>query len=94
LPCLLAPIVIQLDPCCICCCCRFLTDEGIEHLREYLNISADAVPATLKKSTRPLERAPGGGERPPRRDFGDRPPRRDFGGDGGGECQSCVGSAA
>eukprot|EP00217_Crustomastix_stigmatica_P016127 CAMPEP_0183793520 /NCGR_PEP_ID=MMETSP0803_2-20130417/3261_1 /TAXON_ID=195967 /ORGANISM="Crustomastix stigmata, Strain CCMP3273" /LENGTH=188 /DNA_ID=CAMNT_0026037899 /DNA_START=110 /DNA_END=673 /DNA_ORIENTATION=- len=28
-----------------------LTDEGIEHLRQYLNIPADVVPATLKKST-------------------------------------------
>ena len=35
---------------------RFLTDEGIEHLREYLNIPSEVVPATLKKSTRPLER--------------------------------------
>lgn len=49
----------------------FLTDAGIEHLREYLNLPADVVPATLKKSTRPLERD----SRPPRR-FDDRPPRR------------------
>ncbi len=40
--------------------CRFLTDEGIEYLREYLNIPADVMPATLKKSTRPLVR-----QRPP-----------------------------
>ena len=38
------------------CCCRFLTDEGIEFLREYLNLPSEIVPATLKKSTRPLER--------------------------------------
>ena len=35
---------------------RFLTDEGIEYLREYLNLPSEIVPATLKKSTRPLER--------------------------------------
>ena len=37
-------------------CCRFLSDEGIEFLREYLNLPSEIVPATLKKSTRPLER--------------------------------------
>lgn len=30
----------------------FLTDAGIEYLREYLNIPAEVVPATLMKSTR------------------------------------------
>jgi small subunit ribosomal protein S10e len=30
----------------------FLTDEGIEYLRGYLNIPAEVVPATLMKSTR------------------------------------------
>lgn len=63
----------------------------IRHLdlnRTYLNISADDVPNTLKKSTRALERAPGGGDRPPRRFDGDRP-RRDFG-EGGGELNSSV----
>ena len=39
--------------------CRFLTDEGIEYLREYLNLPSEIVPATLKKSTRPLERNTG-----------------------------------
>ncbi len=48
----------------------FLTDAGIEFLREYLCLPAEIVPATLKKSSRPLERAPAG-ERP----RGDRPPR-------------------
>ncbi len=38
------------------CGCRFLSDEGIEFLREYLNLPSEIVPATLKKSTRPLER--------------------------------------
>lgn len=32
---------------------RFLTDKGIEYLREYLNLPADVVPATLTKSARP-----------------------------------------
>jgi small subunit ribosomal protein S10e len=30
-----------------------LTDEGIEYLREYLHVSADTVPATLKKASKP-----------------------------------------
>jgi small subunit ribosomal protein S10e len=30
-----------------------LTDTGIEYLRQYLHVSADTVPATLKKSTKP-----------------------------------------
>lgn len=30
-----------------------LTDEGIEYLREYLHVSADTVPATLKKAAKP-----------------------------------------
>lgn len=55
----------------------FLTDSGIEFLREYLNLPSEIVPATLKKSTRPLERD----TRPPR---GDRPPRRFGDGEGGG----------
>lgn len=57
----------------------FLTDEGIEFLRTYLNLPAEIVPATLKKSTRPLERDTRG----PGRFGGDRPPRREggFGGD-------------
>jgi len=46
----------------------FLTDKGIEYLREYLNLPADVVPATLTKSARPA----GEGRRPP---MGDRPPR-------------------
>jgi hypothetical protein len=53
---------------------RFLTDSGIEYLREFLNLPSEIVPATLKKSTRPLER---GDARGPRRDG---PPRR-FGGE-------------
>eukprot|EP00242_Pyramimonas_sp_CCMP2087_P006224 CAMPEP_0198203460 /NCGR_PEP_ID=MMETSP1445-20131203/6756_1 /TAXON_ID=36898 /ORGANISM="Pyramimonas sp., Strain CCMP2087" /LENGTH=174 /DNA_ID=CAMNT_0043874877 /DNA_START=239 /DNA_END=763 /DNA_ORIENTATION=+ len=58
----------------------YLTNEGIEYLREYLSLPAEIVPATLKKSTRPLNRTPGpegGRDGPPR---GDRPPGR-FGGD-------------
>lgn len=47
---------------------RFLTDKGIEYLREFLNLPADVVPATLKKTARPV------GERP-RPPMGDRPSR-------------------
>jgi small subunit ribosomal protein S10e len=31
----------------------FLTNEGIEYLREYLHVSEDTVPATHKKSNKP-----------------------------------------
>jgi len=51
----------------------FLKDEGIEYLREYLNIPEDVVPNTLKKSTKPAappgrpqegeRRGPPGGDR-------------------------------
>lgn len=30
-----------------------LTNEGIDYLRDYLHVSADTVPATLKKPTKP-----------------------------------------
>eukprot|EP00195_Chlamydomonas_chlamydogama_P015341 CAMPEP_0202895326 /NCGR_PEP_ID=MMETSP1392-20130828/4553_1 /ASSEMBLY_ACC=CAM_ASM_000868 /TAXON_ID=225041 /ORGANISM="Chlamydomonas chlamydogama, Strain SAG 11-48b" /LENGTH=167 /DNA_ID=CAMNT_0049580303 /DNA_START=100 /DNA_END=603 /DNA_ORIENTATION=- len=52
----------------------FLTDKGIEYLREYLNLPSEIVPATLKKTTRPLERLPARPDRPsgPRRFGGDR----------------------
>merc|ERR1711975_32221 len=39
----------------------YLTNEGIEYLREYLNLPAEIVPATLKQSRRPASR--GDGER-------------------------------
>jgi small subunit ribosomal protein S10e len=39
----------------------YLTNEGIEYLREYLNLSADVVPNTLKKATRPATRELDGG---------------------------------
>ena len=35
---------------------RFLTDEGVIFLREYLNLPSDVVPATQMKSAKPLER--------------------------------------
>lgn len=65
----------------------FLTDTGIDYLREYLNLPSEIVPATLKKSTRPLERE---GARPPR---GDRPPRRFEGGEGRGGYRSAADKA-
>ena len=41
----------------------FLTNEGIEYLREYLHLPAEIVPATLKKATaRPVT---AGGRAPP-----------------------------
>ncbi|KAK7253058.1 hypothetical protein RIF29_37460 [Crotalaria pallida] len=60
----------------------FLTNDGIEFLRTYLNLPSEIVPATLKKQAKPAGSRPYGG--PP----GDRPrgpPRFDgerrFGGD-------------
>eukprot|EP00181_Compsopogon_caeruleus_P002629 CAMPEP_0184678756 /NCGR_PEP_ID=MMETSP0312-20130426/1548_1 /TAXON_ID=31354 /ORGANISM="Compsopogon coeruleus, Strain SAG 36.94" /LENGTH=161 /DNA_ID=CAMNT_0027127739 /DNA_START=190 /DNA_END=675 /DNA_ORIENTATION=+ len=38
----------------------FLTDDGIEYLRGYLNIPPEVIPATLKKTTRPPGGVPGG----------------------------------
>jgi len=75
--------------------CRYLTNDGIEHLRTYLNLPSEIVPATLKKSARPPSRPLGGagGERPPRgppregerpRFGGDREGYRSSGGRGGG----------
>ncbi|GLJ31876.1 hypothetical protein SUGI_0641440 [Cryptomeria japonica] len=56
----------------------YLTNDGIEYLRTYLNLPSEVVPATLKKSAKPLGRpmgGPPGGDRPPRgpRFEGDRP---------------------
>lgn len=44
----------------------YLTNDGIEFLRTYLNLPSEIVPATLKKSVKPIGRPMGG---PP----GDRP---------------------
>ena len=77
----------------------YLTDEGIAYLREYLNLSADVVPNTLKKSNRPAtEHAGARDERPAR--GGDRPggdrPRGDrpggFGRGGGSDKAGAPGS--
>ncbi|XP_068650072.1 small ribosomal subunit protein eS10z-like [Aristolochia californica] len=60
----------------------YLTNDGIEFLRTYLNLPSEIVPATLKKSVKPPGRSIGGppGDRPrgPPRFEGDRPR---FGGD-------------
>jgi small subunit ribosomal protein S10e len=55
----------------------FLTDSGIQYLKEYLHLPEDVVPATLKRAPG----APGGegGFGAPRRDFGDRPRDGGFG---------------
>ncbi|CAH2080195.1 unnamed protein product [Thlaspi arvense] len=57
----------------------FLTNEGIDFLRTYLNLPSEIVPATLKKSQKPLGRpmgGPPGDRRGPRfegeRRFGDK----------------------
>ena len=73
---------------------RYLTNDGIEHLRASLNLPSEIVPATLKKSARPPSRPMGGagGDRPPRgppregerpRFGGDREGYRSSGGRGG-----------
>merc|ERR1711988_1820339 len=40
----------------------YLTNEGIEYLREYLHLPAEIVPATLKKTSRPAARGVERGE--------------------------------
>eukprot|EP01136_Pigoraptor_vietnamica_P042104 Opistho-1_new@15854 len=47
----------------------YLTNEGIEYLREYLHLTADVVPATLKKSTRPATAPRGGRPEGERREY-------------------------
>lgn len=42
----------------------YLTNEGIDYLQKFLNLPADVVPATLKKSSRPASRPSAGGDRP------------------------------
>lgn len=54
----------------------YLTDEGIEYLRAYLNLPSTVKPTTLNPPPRPQARAAFGGR------GGDRPPRRNYGGDG------------
>ncbi|KAG6481013.1 hypothetical protein ZIOFF_057604 [Zingiber officinale] len=56
----------------------YLTNDGIEFLRTYLNLPSEIVPATLKKSARPPARPfgsgpPGDRPRGPPRFEGDRP---------------------
>ncbi|KAJ3287972.1 hypothetical protein HK104_008386 [Borealophlyctis nickersoniae] len=46
----------------------YLTNEGIEYLREYLHLPAEIVPRTFIKTNK-------GGQRPGGRPDGDRPPR-------------------
>ncbi|CAH7673005.1 Plectin/S10 domain-containing protein [Phakopsora pachyrhizi] len=69
-----------------------LTEEGIEYLRQWLNLPTEIVPATFKKTQRapPAGRPQqqGGAYRPPRGDGGDRGDRegyrkKDSGPDGG-----------
>ncbi|KAF3337683.1 hypothetical protein FCM35_KLT18270 [Carex littledalei] len=53
----------------------YLTNEGIEFLRTYLNLPSEIVPATLKKSAKPPGRPFGSGQ------AGDRPRGPRFEGD-------------
>ncbi|KAL8137080.1 hypothetical protein V2J09_003081, partial [Rumex salicifolius] len=78
----------------------YLTNDGIEFLRTYLNLPSEIVPATLKKKpvARPMGGPPGDRPRGPPRFEGDRPrfgdrdgyrggprgPPGEFGGDKGG----------
>ncbi|KAL0481951.1 ribosomal protein S10 [Acrasis kona] len=48
----------------------YLTNEGINYLREYLHLPQTIVPATLLKTARSVRP-----DQPPRRNFGDRPRR-------------------
>ncbi|CAI5464002.1 unnamed protein product [Closterium sp. Yama58-4] len=74
----------------------YLTNEGIEHLRDYLNLPSEIVPATLKKSSRPPGRPMGaGGDRPPRRfeggrGYGDREGYRGYGAGGDDKAAATV----
>merc|ERR1712096_334215 len=67
----------------------YLTNEGIQYLRDCLHLPPEIVPATLRKATKPSEsrfrdqRGPGGQGGPPRdRDGGDRDAYRREGGSG------------
>jgi small subunit ribosomal protein S10e len=60
-----------------------LTDEGIEYLRNYLHVSEDTVPATLKKATKP-QPPPSFGRRTEDEDGGRRGGRGGFRGGRGG----------
>merc|ERR1711906_42531 len=64
----------------------YLTNEGIEYLRQYLHLPSDVVPKTLKQSRRPASR--GDGERDGRGkggDWGGKGGDREGGGWGGGK---------
>ena len=52
-----------------CSVIRYLTNEGIQYLRDFLHLPPEIVPATLKRATRPEPRPREGGpsdKRPPR----------------------------
>ncbi len=48
----------------------YLTNEGIEYLRDYLHLPEEIVPATLKKPRTATQRTPTGAERGPRPERG------------------------
>ena len=62
----------------------YLTNEGIMYLREYLHLPTEIVPATLKKTARPVAaRPPRHGDRGDRGDRGDGRDSYRRGGDDG-----------
>ena len=55
----------------------YLTNEGINFLREYLHLAEEVVPSTMKKARLPSRPSSfRGSDRGDRGDRGDRPPRR------------------
>eukprot|EP00918_Siedleckia_nematoides_P034536 GHVU01075152.1.p1 GENE.GHVU01075152.1~~GHVU01075152.1.p1 ORF type:complete len:169 (+),score=25.15 GHVU01075152.1:108-614(+) len=73
----------------------YLTNEGIQYLRDFLHLPPEIVPATLKRQTRPEARP-----RPKMMEGGPRAPqaqdRQDYrkGGPGGGDKKADVGAGA
>lgn len=62
----------------------FLTDSGVEYLRQYLQLPENVVPATLKKTAKPITvRGEDGARRGGFGRGGDRGDRPRFGGEGG-----------
>ncbi|XP_005098199.1 40S ribosomal protein S10 isoform X2 [Aplysia californica] len=76
----------------------YLTNEGIQYLREFLHLPAEIVPATLKRQTRteaPRPTRPKGGPEGPRAGAAsDRAEYRKAGPPGGGDKKSEVGAGS
>merc|ERR1719391_1066192 len=75
----------------------YLTNEGIQHLREFLHLPAEIVPATLKRQTRteaPRPARPKGPEGPRTGGATDRAEYRKAGPPGGTDKKSEVGAGS